>query len=171
MPIYIESPGYDRLQYWTRMELRRLYQDEGYSTLEATKMAQCLYEAIRNLNRKEVYSWSKARELESPSGNASDLEEIAANYFYVDLDYGQDVWDEIESLAMPDKRKVTHYERLRGKRMRLSPEVKEARRRARETLRELQREAENESRFQWLLERARELREKCGKVYDEPMYQ
>ena len=38
MPVYIDSPGYDKLQYWTRMELRRLYQAEGYSTKEAAKI-------------------------------------------------------------------------------------------------------------------------------------
>jgi len=150
MPIYIDSRGYDRLQYWKRMELRRLYQAEGFSTSRATRMAGVLYEAIRNLNRKEIYSWSKARELEEPSGNANDLQEIASNYEYEYLDYGDDVWNENESFAMPDKREIAHYERLRNKRMRLTPEVKEVRRKVRAEERKREREVRREKeRARW----------------------
>ena len=158
MAKYKKSEGYDPVMYWTRLDLRRLYKTESSSTREAIKMAGLLYEGIRQLNRKEIYSWSKARELEEASGNASDLEEIAANYVFAYLDHGDDVWDEIESFAMPDKREVSHYERLRGKQMRLSPEVKEARKRARAEERQRQKEAEEDQWFQWLLERATELR-------------
>ena len=158
MAKYQKSEGYDPVMYWTRLDLRRIYKTEGFSTRKAIRMAGLLYEGIRQLNRKEIYSWSKARELEEPSGNASDLEEIAANYVFAYLDYGDDVWDEIESFAMPDKREVSHYERLRGKQMRLSPEVKEARKRARAEERQRQKEAEEDQWFQWLLERATELR-------------
>ena len=68
MPKIKHSKGYDRLEQWTRMELRRLYQAEGYSTKEAIGMAQALYEGIRNLNRAEIYSWNKCKELEIPIG-------------------------------------------------------------------------------------------------------
>jgi hypothetical protein len=159
MAKYLKSKGYDPVMYWTRLDLRRIYKIEGFSTREAIRMAGTLYEGIRLLNRKEIYSWSKARELEEPSGNASDLEEIAANYVFAYLDYGDDVWNEIESFAMPDKREVSHYERLRGKQMRLSPEVKEARKRARAEERQRQKEAEKDQWFQWLMGRATELRE------------
>jgi hypothetical protein len=121
-------------------------------------MAGPLYEGIRQLNRKEIYSWSKARELEDPSGNASDLEEIAANYAFAHFNFADEMWEEIESMAMPDTRELAHYERLRGQQMRLSPEVKKARKRARAVERQRQKEAEEEQRFQWLLERATELR-------------
>ncbi len=158
MAKYQKSEGYDPVMYWTRLDLRRIYKTAGFSTRKAIRMAGPLYEGIRQLNRKEIYSWSKARELEDPSGNASDLEKIAANYVFAYLDYGDDVWDEIESFAMPDKREVSHYERLRGKQMRLSPEIKEARRRARAEERQRQKEAEDDQWFQWLSERATELR-------------
>jgi hypothetical protein len=158
MAKYQKSDGYDPVMYWTRLNLRRIYKIEGFSTRKAIGMAGLLYDGIRQLNRKEIYSWSKARELEEPSGNATDLEEIAANYVFAYLDYGDDVWDEIESFAMPDKREVSHYERLRGKQMRLSPEVKEARKRERAEERQRQKEAEEDQWFQWLLERATELR-------------
>jgi hypothetical protein len=144
MARYQKSEGYDPVMYWTRLDLRRIYKTEGFSTRKAIKMAGLLYEGIRQLNRKEIYSWSKARELEEPSGNASDLEEIAANYRYAYLDYGDEVWEEIESFAMPDKREVAHYERLRGQRMRLSPEVKEARKKARSEERQREQKAQRE---------------------------
>ena len=148
---YQKSEGYDPVMYWTRLDLRRIYKTEGSSTREAIKMAGLLYEGIRQLNRKEIYSWSKARELEEPSGNATDLEEIAANYVYADLEYGDEVWHEIESFAMPDKREVSHYERLRGHRMRLSPEVKaaneETRDKAREALQGQEEETQEEDEF------------------------
>ena len=148
---YQKSEGYDPVMYWTRLDLRRLYKNEGLSTRKAIRMAGLLYEGIRQLNRKEIYSWSKARELEVPSGNASDLEEIAANYVFAYLDYGDDVWDEIESFAMPDKREVSHYERLRGHRMRLSPAVKatneEARDKAKEALQGQEEETQVKDEF------------------------
>ena len=158
MAKYKKSEGYDPIMYWTRLDLRRIYKTEGSSTRKAIRMAGPLYEGIRQLNRKEIYSWSKARELEDPSGNASDLEEIAANYVFAHFDYADEMWEEIESMAMPDRRKLAHYERLRGKQMRLSPEVKEARKRARAEERQRQEEAEEDQWFQWLLERATELR-------------
>ena len=145
MAKYQKSEGYDPVMYWTRLDLRRIYKTEGFSTREAIKMAGPLYEGIRQLNRKEIYSWSKARELEEASGNASDLEEIAANYVYADLEYGDEVWHEIESFAMPDKREVSHYERLRGHRMRLSPEIKAANEEAREKAREALQGQEDEN--------------------------
>ena len=158
MAKYQKSEGYDPVMYWTRLDLRRIYKTEGFSTRKAIRMAGLLYEGIRQLNRKEIYSWSKARELEEPSGNACDLEEIAANYVYADLEYGDEVWHEIESFAMPDKREIAHYELLRGQRIRLSPEVKEARKRARAEERQRQKEDEEDQWFQWPLERATELR-------------
>jgi hypothetical protein len=158
MAKYQKSDGYDPVMYWTRLDLRRIYKTEGFSTRKAIRMAGPLYEGIRQLNRKEIYSWSKARELEEPSGNVSDLEEIAANYAFAYLDYADEVWEEIESMAMTDKRKLAHYERLRGKQMRLSSEVKEARKRARAEERQRQKEADEDQWFQWLLERATELR-------------
>jgi hypothetical protein len=158
MAKYKKSEGYDPIMYWTRLDLRRIYKTDGSSTREAIGMAGLLYEGIRQLNRKEIYSWSKARELEDPSGNASDLEEIAANYAFAYLGYADEVWEEIESMAMPDRRKLAHYERLRGKQMRLGPEVKEARKRARAEERRRQKEDEEDQWFQWLLERATELR-------------
>ena len=148
---YQKSEGYDPVMYWTRLDLRRIYKTEGFPTRKAIRMAGLLYEGIRQLNRKEIYSWSKARELEVPSGNASDLEEIAANYVFAYLDYGDDVWDEIESFAMPDKREVSHYERLRGHRMRLRPAVKatneEARDKAKEALQGQEEETQVKDEF------------------------
>ena len=170
MAKYQKSEGYDPVMYWTRLDLRRIYKTEGFSTRKAIRMAGLLYEGIRQLNRKEIYSWSKARELEVPSGNASDLEETAANYAYTDLDYADEVWEEIESMAMPDRRKLAHYERLRGKQMRLSPEVKEARKRARAEERQRQKEAEKDQWFQWLLERATELRAELKEAEGEGFY-
>jgi hypothetical protein len=167
---HLKSKGYDPVMYWTRLDLRRIYKTEGSSTREAIKMAGLLYEGIRQLNRKEIYSWSKARELEDPSGNASDLEEIAANYAFAYLGYADEVWEEIESMAITDKRKLAHYERLRGKQMRLSPEVKEARKRARAEERQRQKEAEEDQWFQWLSERATELREELKEADGEGFY-
>ena len=170
MAKYKKSEGYDPVMYWTRLDLRRIYKTEGFSTRKAIRMAGLLYEGIRQLNRKEIYSWSKARELEEPSGNASDLEEIAANYAFAYLDYADEVWEEIESMAMPDRRKLAHYERLKGKQMRLSPKVKEARRRARAEERQRQEEAEEDQWFQWLLERATELRVELREATGEGFY-
>ena len=170
MAKYQKSEGYDPVMYWTRLDLRRIYKTEGFSTRKAIRMAGLLYEGIRQLNRKEIYSWSKARELEEPSGNASDLEEIAANYAFAYLDHADEVWEEIESMAMPDNRELAHYERLRGKQMRLSPEVKEARKRARAEERQRQEEAEEEQWFQWLLERATELRVELKEAEGERFY-
>ncbi len=158
MAKYKKSEGYDPIMYWTRLDLRRIYKTGSSSTREAIKMAGLLYEGIRQLNRKEIYSWSKARELEDPSGNATDLEEIAANYAFAHFDYADEMWEEIESMAMTDNRELAHYERLRGKQMRLSPEVKEARKRARAEERQRQKEAEKDQWFQCLVERATELR-------------
>ena len=145
MAKYQKSEGYDPVMYWTRLDLRRIYKTEGFSTREAIRMAGLLYEGIRQLNRKEIYSWSKARELEDPSGNASDLEKIAANYVFAYLDHGDDVWDEIESFAMPDKREVSHYERLKGHRMRLSPEIKADNEETRDKAREAHQGQEEET--------------------------
>ena len=145
MAKYKKSEGYETVMYWTRLDLRRIYKTEGSSTREAIKMAGLLYEGIRQLNRKEIYSWSKARELEEPSGNANDLEEIAANYAFAYLGYADEVWEEIESMAMPDRREVSHYERLRGHRMRLSPEIKAANEEAREKAREALQGQEDEN--------------------------
>jgi hypothetical protein len=158
MAKYQKSEGYDPVMYWTRLDLRRIYKTEGSSTREAIRMAGLLYEGIRQLNRKEIYSWSKARELEESSGNASDLEEIAANYAFAHFAFADEVWEEIERMAITDSRELAHYERLRGKQMRLSPEVKAARKRARAEERQRQKEAEKDQWFQWLLERATELR-------------
>ncbi len=158
MAKYQKNEGYDPVMYWTRLDLRRTYKTEGFSRRKAIKMAGLLYEGIRQLNRKEIYSWSKARELEEPSGNASDLEKIAANYVFAYLDHGDDVWDEIESFAMPDKREVSHYERLRGKQMRFEPRSQMPERGRGLRNAKGQKEAEKDQWFQWLLKRATELR-------------
>jgi hypothetical protein len=170
MARYQKSEGYDPVMYWTRLDLRRIYKTEGFSTRKAIRMAGLLYEGIRQLNRKEIYSWSKARELEDPSGNATDLEEIAANYAFAHFDFADEMWEEIEKMAMTDNRELAHYERLRGQRMRLSPEVKEARKRARAEERQRQEEAEEEQWFQWLLERATELRVELKEAEGERFY-
>jgi hypothetical protein len=170
MAKYQKSEGYDPVMYWTRLNLRRIYKIEGFSTRKAIRMAGPLYEGIRQLNRKEIYSWSKARELEDPSGNASDLEEIAANYAFAHFAFADEMWEEIESMAITDKRKLAHYERLRGKQMRLSSEVKEARKRARAEERQRQKEAEEDQWFQWLSERATELRAELKETEGEGFY-
>lgn len=139
MPKIKHTKGYDRLEQWTRMKLRRLYQAEGYSTKEAITMAQALYEGIRNLNRAEIYSWNKCREIEMPIGAGELLHNLTGDY----LD-ANDLWADIEIQSRPPKHK-THYERLAGRRMRLTEEEKEARRK---------------EAFERLLERATELRAK-----------
>ncbi len=170
MAKYQKSEGCDPVMYWTRLDLRRIYKTKGFSTRKAIRMAGLLYDGIRQLNRKEIYSWSKARELEETSGNANDLEEIAANYAFAYLGYADEVWEEIESMAMTDNRALAHYERLRGKQMRLSPEVKEARKRARAEERQRQKEAEKDQWFQWLSERATELRAELKETEGEGFY-
>ncbi len=54
--------------------------------------------------------------------------------------------------------------------MRLGPEVKEARKRARAEERQRQEEAEEEQWFQWLLERATELRVELKEAEGERFY-
>jgi hypothetical protein len=137
MPKIKHSKGYDRLEQWTRMELRRLYQAEGYSTKEAIRMAQTLYEGIRNLNRAEIYSWNKCREVEMPLGAGRVIHNLTGDYLSTN-----DLWAEIQIQSRPPKHE-THYERLAGRPMRLSEEEKEARRK---------------EAFESLLERATELR-------------
>ena len=148
-----KSKGYDRLQYWTRMELRRLYQAEGYSTKEASRMAGDLYKAVRNLNRRELYSWNKARELERLYGpNAVDL---------LGGKCGKDaeeIWHIIENMRRPEVGGLTHYERHRGQRMRLEPEVKKARAEGRAEERRREREELREERFLQLVRRYEELK-------------
>ena len=149
-----KSKGYDRLQYWTRMELRQLYQAEGYSTKQATRMARDLYEAVRNLNRREFYSWNKARELERPLG-AKALDELGGRYSHDAVK----VWSIIESMARQVVREVTHYERCRGQRIRLDPDVKRARAQVRREERRRQAEAREQEEFDRLAKRLTKLRE------------
>jgi hypothetical protein len=137
MPKTKHSKGYDGLKQWTRMELRRLYQAEGYSTKEAIRMAQTLYEGIRNLNRAGIYSWNKCREVEMPLGAGRVIHNLTGDYLSTN-----DLWAEIQIQSRPPKHE-THYERLAGRPMRLSEEEKEARRK---------------EAFERLLERATELR-------------
>jgi len=141
MPKTKHSKGYEGLKQWTRMELRRLYQAEGYSTKEAITMAQTLYEGIRNLNRAEIYSWNKCREVEMPIGAGRVIHNLTGDYLNTN-----DLWAEIEIQSRPPKSE-THCERLASRRMRLTEEDKEARRR---------------EAFETLLERATELREKLS---------
>jgi hypothetical protein len=91
------------------MELRRLYQAEGYSTKEAIRMAQTLYEGIRNLNRAEIYSWNKCKEMEIPIGAGRLLHNLTGDYLDTD-----ELWFHIERQCRPDDHK-THYERLAGR--------------------------------------------------------
>jgi hypothetical protein len=157
MPKYIANIySYDPLVYFTRLELRRMYQAEGYSTKEATRMARVLYEEIRNLNRYENYSWSRARDLEEPVGGIKELEYLAAPLL---ITYADDLWILIQSMAMPDEREVAHYERLKGHRLRFSPAVKESRERGRAEELRLAEEIERKRRLEQLWRRADELRE------------
>jgi hypothetical protein len=119
-------------------------------------MARVLYEEMRNLNRIELYSWSKARDLEEPVGGINELAYLAAPLL---ISYADDLWFLIQSMAMPDDREVAHYERLKGRRMRFSPAVKEVRKRARAEELRLAEEAERCRRFERLRRRADELRE------------
>jgi len=121
------------------MEVRRLYRDEGYSTKEAIRMAQTIYEGIRNLNKAEIYSWNKCKELKIPIGAGRLMHNLTGDY----LDTN-DLWAEIEIQSRPPNLEA-HYEGLAGRRMRLSEEEKEARRK---------------EAFERLLGRATELRAK-----------
>ncbi len=114
MPKYQKTRGYDPLTYYTRLELRKIYKDMGYSNKEAIQMARDLYWEIRKINDREAYSWNKARELESPYGAGAALRRLGARFG----DNGG-VWIEIESKAKPNERETAHYERLRGKRIRI----------------------------------------------------
>jgi hypothetical protein len=146
------SKGYDRLEQWTRMELRRLYQAEGYSTKEATRMAQSVYEGIRNLNRAEIYSWNKCKEVEIPIGAGKLLDNLIGDY----LDTN-DLWSEIEMQSRPPNLEA-HYERLADRRMQLTEEEKKIRKKARAEERLRQKEVQKKERFERLLQRATELR-------------
>ncbi len=152
MPKIKHSKGYDRIEQWTRLELRRLYQAEGYSTKEAIRMAQTLYEGIRNLNRAEIYSWNKCKELEIPIGAGRLLHNLTGDYLDTD-----DLWADIEIQCRPDDREA-HYERLAGRRMRLTEEAKETGREDRAEKRQREKEAQRKERFERLLQGATELR-------------
>ena len=156
MPKIKHSKGYDRIEQWTRMELRRLYQAEGYSTKEAISMAQTLYEGIRNLNRTEIYTWNKCKELEIPIGAGRLLHNLTGEYLNFD-----DLWADIERQCRPRDRKA-HYERLAGndRRVRLTPEEKEVRKKDRAEKLQREKKAHREERFERLLQRATELRSK-----------
>ena len=136
------------------MELRRLYQAEGYSTKEAIRMAQTLYEGIRNLNRAEIYSWNKCTEMEVPIGAGRLLDNLSGDYLDAD-----ELWFEIERQCRPDDQ-MSHYERLAGRRMRLTEEERETRREDRAEKRQRQREVQEKEWFERLLQRATELRGK-----------
>ncbi len=155
MPKIKHSKGYDRLEQWTRMELRQLYQAEGYPTKEAIKMAQVLYEVIRNLNRREIYSWNKARDLERVWGAGRALDELGEA-----SDRGWGIDHRQAFLPAPPDHQPAHYEVLRGKRMRLTPEEKAERKRARAEKRRREKEAQKKERFERLMQRAIELRAK-----------
>ena len=152
MPKIKHSKGYDRLEQWTRMELRRLYQAEGYSTKEAIRMAQILYEGIRKLNRAEAYSWNKCKELERPIGAGRLLHKLTGDYLDTD-----ELWADIEIQYRPPDQKA-HYERLAGRRMRLTEEEKQSRKEARAEEFQRQREAWENERFERLMQRATDLR-------------
>ena len=154
MPKKKHSKGYDRLEQWTRMELRRLYKAEGYSTKEAIRMAQTLYEGIRNLNRAEIYSWNKCTEMEIPVGAGRLLHNLTGDYLDTD-----ELWFEIEKQCRPDDQ-MSHYERLANRRMRLTEEERETRREDRAEKRQRQREVQEKEWFERLLQRATELRGK-----------
>ena len=152
MPKIKHNKGYDRIEQWTRMELRRLYQAEGYSTKEAIRMAQALYEGIRNLNRAEIYSWNKCKELEIPIGAGRLMHNLTGNYLYTD-----ELWADIKRQCRPDDREA-HYERLAGRQMRLTEEEKETGREYRAEKRQREKEAQRKEGFERLLQRATELR-------------
>jgi len=154
MPKTKHSKGYDRLEQWTRMELRRLYQAEGYSTKEAIRMARALYEGIRNLNRAEIYSWNKCKELEIPIGAGRLLHNLTGDYTDT-----EELWFDIETQCRPHDQKA-HYERLVGRQMRLTEEEKETGREDRVEKRQVEKEAQREASFERLLLRATELRGK-----------
>ena len=154
MPRIKHSKGYDRIEQWTRMELRRLYQAEGYSTKEAIRMAQALYEGIRNLNRAEIYSWNKCKELEIPIGAGRLMHNLTGNYLYTD-----ELWADIKIQGRPPYREA-HYERLASGQTGLTPEEKELKKKARAEKRQRQKEAQENEMFERLLQRATELRAK-----------
>lgn len=125
MPKYQRSKGYEGLIYWTRMELRRFYEAEGYSKKEATKKAQSLYWKFMALNAKEAYSWNKARELERPYGVGGTLHELNYSRFDGSL---ENIWNEIQETMKEPEHELTHYERLRGgKKLRMDVELKRER--------------------------------------------
>ena len=117
-------------------------------------MAQTLYEGIRNLNRAETYSWNKCRELEIPIGAGTLLHNLTGDYLDTD-----ELWADIEIQYRPPDQKA-HYERLAGRRMRLTEEEKESRKEARAEERQRQREAWEKEWFESLLQIASKLRAK-----------
>jgi len=125
MPKYQRSKGYEGLKYWTRMELRRFYEAEGYSKQEATRKAQSLYWKFMALNAKEAYSWNKARELERLYGVGRALHELDCSDFRGTL---ETIWNEIRETAREPEHELTHYEKLRGnKKLRMDPKLKRER--------------------------------------------
>ena len=114
MPKYQKTRGYDPLTYYTRLELRKMYKDMGYSNKEAIQMARALYWEIRKINDREAYSWNKARELESAYGKGKKLDQTGGQY-----GDSETIWDVIDDMAQLDQGKITHYERFRRQRMRI----------------------------------------------------
>ncbi len=117
-------------------------------------MAQTLYEGIRNLNRAEIYSWNKCKELEVPIGAGRLLHNLTGDYLDTD-----DLWADIEIQCRPPNQEA-HYERLAGneRRIRLTPEEKGLRKKDRAEKRQREKEAQRKERFERLLQRANELR-------------
>ena len=93
-------------------------------------------------------------------GILDDNFKLIDNYYllftgdYADTD---ELWADIERQCRPDDREA-HYERLAGRRMRLTEEAKETGREDRAEKRQREKEAQRKERFERLLQRATELR-------------
>jgi hypothetical protein len=114
----MKSSGYEDLEYWTESEIYDLYIEEGYSPEVAEWKAFELYHEIRDCNKREIYSWNKARDLgEFPAGTATDLEKLAATesiFHPDDFADAEGVWETLELLAPKQgERETPHYEKLR----------------------------------------------------------
>ena len=109
MPKHHKSKRLGKREYYTRMELKKLYLHEGYSLEESRKKAHELYWAIIGMNEKQAYSWNKARELEIPFGVGEALHQLCDCEDFS----GEAHWCDA-GIISAGKSKTKHYEKLRS---------------------------------------------------------
>jgi hypothetical protein len=99
--------------------LKNFYLAEGQSPRMAGRLARRLFQALRVLTAQQEYSDGKAQDL-LVFVDPTCIDILSADYLT-----GAELWGAIELMKVVELPGLTHYERLRGKRSRVSAERRE----------------------------------------------